>query len=986
MAAFSTPPPPLLRVPVATSVSLAPSAFVASSRGSRHLAFFPVSPSRDEAQPISSARIGVRTVLKSSIADAPSATATSWQVHKFGGSSVGTASCISNVADLMLADSADMRRFVVLSAVGGVTDMLLSMIDSAVNRSSGTHYLEELAAIHEKHIALVEELLPESSRSVVLSGLAADVRDLKDLLRACWIARSASTRVQDLIVGHGELWSAQLLWAVLRQKGGSRAIAWMDARDVLVARESEGRGKKKVVCFDDSRAKLTDWVRSNPVDFVVATGFICQDLEGVPSTLGRNGSDYSAAAFANLLGAESLQIWTDVDGVYSADPRVVDDAIVIPSLSYKEAAEFAYFGAKVLHPDTMAPVIDSSIPMRIRNTFNVSAPGTLVRASNDEDTDKAQPGKRGLGLPALKPDARGVKGFTTVSDVSLVNIEGTGMIGVPGIASRAFQALYSAGVSVILIAQASSEYSICAAVPSTQDTLAVASLKTAFRVELDDGLVSSVSAIPDSSILAMVGEQMQQRPGVSSRLFASLTRAGVNIRAMAQGSSERNISVVVDSASESRAVRAAHASFYLSDQTISVGVIGPGVVGSVLLAQIHDQIESLRADFGVDLRVRGIATSSKMLLGDAIDLETWRDDMSSGEGVKPMDMEAFASHIQSSALPHAVICDCTASAVVSDFYEPWLQRGIHIITPNKKANSGPQEYYLAMREAQRRLNTHFFYEANVGAGLPIISSIRELLRTGDKFLEIEGIFSGTLSYIFNSFDGSEPFSSVVKRAKELGYTEPDCRDDLNGADVARKVVILAREVGLDIELDDVPVKSLVPAELSGDDVSVDEFLERLPNSDAELTKMASEAKEAGELLRYVGFVRPATGECGVELKRYSEEHPFGRLKGSDNIVSFRTARYDAQPLVVQGPGAGADVTVRGLWFCCEIDSRQLFSLTGLPEPVLTCFVFRFSPAYFCMDVRGLFYHRRPPVCLVTFSSLLPTLEHLPRQNWVSLGV
>jgi bifunctional aspartokinase / homoserine dehydrogenase 1 len=858
-----------------------------------------------------------------------------WEVHKFGGSSLGSAERIGRVADLLVAGGGagvgpDGAALVVVSAVGGVTDMLVRLVDAAVSRADGTHYLEDLAAIHELHVAIVENLLPESGRGVVLGGLAADVRDLKDLLRACWIARSASTRVRDLIVGHGEVWSAQILWAALRDRSGGRAVAWMDARDVLVARSTEGRGARKIVCFDESRSKLGVWLKSNPVGLVVATGFVCQDMDGVASTLGRNGSDYSAAAFANLLDASSLQIWTDVDGVYSADPRVVNDAIVIPTLTYKEAAELAYFGASVLHPDTMAPVIDGCIPTRIRNSFNLRAPGTLVCASSTVERDgdgDVLAAKKSLGMLTVKPDARGVKGFTTVSNVSLVNIEGTGMIGVPGIASRAFQALFTSNVSVILIAQASSEYSICAAVPSAQGGGAMAALQTAFRAELDDGLISSVSQLADCSILAMVGERMQQRPGVSSRLFASLSRAGVNIRAMAQGSSEHNISVVVDSASESRALRAAHSSFYLSDQTVSVGIIGPGVVGSALISQIADQLESLRSDFGVDLRVRGIATTTNMLVGEPIDLADWRESLASGAGVRPMSLDAFAAHIQSSALPHAVICDCTASGPVSEYYATWLRQGIHIITPNKKANSGPLEYYKRMREAQRRLNTHFFYEANVGAGLPIISSIRDLLRTGDQFLEIEGVFSGTLSFIFNEFDGSEPFSAVVARARELGYTEPEPRDDLGGVDVARKVVILAREIGIDVELSDVPVESLVPAELQGDDVSTEQFMARLPGADGALTAMANEAAEAGELLRYVGIVAARTGKCSVELRRYKKSHPFGRLQGSDNIVSFRTRRYDAQPLVVQGPGAGAAVTAAGVF----ADMLRLAAYLGAPS-------------------------------------------------------
>lgn len=836
---------------------------------------------------------------------------------------MGTAPAIAAVADIVLAEAAahpDQKVFVVVSAVAGVTDRLLALVDAAVNRNPEAHYLEILDDVAALHRNLAHDLLPSDARETFLATLRANVKDLQDLLRASWIARSASTRITDLVVGHGELWSAQLLWGVVRSKHAT-VCSWMDTRDVLIARKSEASTARKIVEFEQSRPLLDDWIRSNPTNIVIATGFVCQDKDGVPSTLGRNGSDYSASVFANLLSAHELQIWTDVDGVYSADPRVVPDAVVIPDMSYKEAAELAYFGAKVLHPDTMAPIIDRAIPMRIRNSFSISSSGTLVHSGDPNvwPVQEKQP-------VVIDKDMAGGKGFTTVQDVSIVNIEGTGMIGVPGIASKAFQALFSKSVSVILIAQASSEFSICIAIPSAQCDVAVEAVKAAFRPELADGLISSISSVPDCSILAMVGEQMQQRPGVSSRLFASLTRAGVNIIAMAQGSSEHNISVVVDAESESRALRVAHASFYLSDQTVSLGVIGPGVVGAAFLEQVRSQLQKLEEKFCVDLRVRGIAKSGTMVFGEPICLDAWEKEFD-GPNAVPADLDAFAERIQDTALPHAVIVDCTASDKVSSYYEDWLKKGIHIITPNKKANSGPMEYYRGLRAAQQRLKSHFFYEANVGAGLPVISSIRDLLRTGDEFLQIEGIFSGTLSFIFNEFDGSEPFSAVVTKAKANGYTEPDPRDDLSGMDVARKVVILAREIGLKVELADVPVKSLVPEALSGSDVSIDDFMTRLPDYDSELTDMANEAAKAGELLRYVGVVDAQSGKCAVELRRYSTSHPFGRLEGSDNIVSFRTKRYDAQPLVVQGPGAGADVTAAGVF----ADLLRLTGYLGAPS-------------------------------------------------------
>jgi len=842
-------------------------------------------------------RIAVRMVATEADTEVGSPT---WTVLKFGGTSLGTAERFDQVATIL--EKQEGPIMIVVSAVAGVTNELTKLVKAAETRDREDHYLEGIEELRELHERLASKLLPTDFRGPFLTGLSSSLRDIRDLLRASWIARSTSERFRDFVIGQGELWSAQLLWALLRSRG--RNCSWLDARDVLVARRPSYEGAQKIVDWNESHRLLDGWRKSNPTDVVVATGFIARDEEGVPITFGRNGSDYSASCFGRLLNAKEVQIWTDVDGVYTADPRVVQEAVLLQELSYKEAAELAYFGASVLHPDTMAPTMDAGIPISIKNTMRPQAKGTVVTNSAHKTADK----------PVVMPwgavaDSKGVRGFSTVKDVALVNVEGTGMIGVPGIASRLFTSLFQQNISCILIAQASSEYSICAAVPGPQGELAAEAVRRAFRVELEEGLVSSVDVVKDLSILAMVGENMQQQPGVSSRLFRALANGGISVRAISQGSSEHNISVVIDAKFESRALRAAHSAFYLSEQTLSVGLIGIGVVGSALLRQMDSQRQSLKEKLGVDMRVRALTTSRKMVLGDAVSIDDW----SSEKGVQAADLDAFANFVNDPTLPNAVIVDCTASEVVTAKYEEWLGQGIHIVTPNKKGNSGPYEYYLALREAMSRARSHFFYEANVGAGLPIITTIRDQRFTGDVFLEVQGIFSGTLSYIFNEFDGSEPFSAVVKKAKSLGYTEPDPRDDLSGMDVARKVVILAREIGLKVELAEVPVKSLVPEALQDPEVSVDEFMKRLPDFDGDLTKMATEAAENDELLRYVGIINAEKGVCSVELRKYSKSHPFGRLKGSDNIVSFRTQRYDDQPLVVQGPGAGADVTAAGIF-------------------------------------------------------------------------
>ncbi|KAJ8902730.1 hypothetical protein NDN08_006050 [Rhodosorus marinus] len=826
-----------------------------------------------------------------------------WTVLKFGGTSLGLAERFEQVAAILEKQSTPIM--VVVSAVGGVTTALGKLVEAAQTRDNKDHYLEGIEEIRELHEELAHRLLPEDARDTFLTSLASSLRDVRDLLRAAWIARSTSERFQDFVLGQGELWAAQLLWSLLRSRG--RNCSWMDTRDVLVARRSHGSSPQKIVDWDLSQKLLDEWRKSNPTEIIIATGFIARDSESVPITFGRNGSDFSASVFGRLLNAKEVQIWTDVDGIYTADPRVVQEAVLLEELSYQEAAELAYFGASVLHPDTMAPTMEANVPISIKNTFKPLARGTVV--TNTSLGSSTSSSKRRMMPWGAINDSKGVRGFSTVKDVALVNVEGTGMIGVPGIASRLFTALYEKAISCILIAQASSEYSICAAVPGPQGEEAAAAVRQAFQIELDEGLVSDVDVVSNLSILAMVGENMQRQPGVSSRLFRALANGGISVRAMAQGSSEHNVSVVVDSKHESRALRTAHSAFYLSDQTLSIGIIGSGVVGTALMRQILHQRKSLKERMGVDLRVTGLTTSKKMSLSADIDSDDWLKT----EDVLDADLDAFAAHVNDPSLPNAVIVDCTASEVVTEKYEEWLNKGIHIVTPNKKANSGPYPTYLALRQAMSSANSHFFYEANVGAGLPIITTIRDQLHTGDDFLEIQGIFSGTLSYIFNEFDGTEPFSAVVTKAKSLGYTEPDPRDDLSGMDVARKVVILAREIGIQAELDDVPVASLVPEELQGSDVSIDEFMKRLPDFDKALTEMANEAAEDEELLRYVGVIDAVSEKCSVELRRYSKSHPFGRLKGSDNIVTFRTKRYDDQPLVVQGPGAGADVTAAGVF-------------------------------------------------------------------------
>ena len=803
-----------------------------------------------------------------------------WWVHKFGGSSVADAACFERVAAILEADGR-ARVAVVLSACRGVTDSLFGLVAAAERRDEAA-CAAGLAALRTRHANLGAVLLTGQSQQDFLARLDADLEDIEGILHTVSMIRAAADNVRDLVSGYGEIWSTRLFAAYLQARGKRRQVHWIDAREVLVV---EWGPLGPAVQWEASRARAAKL----PTDgTLIITGYIASTPEGLQTTLGRNGSDFSASIFAALLDAEEIVIWTDVDGVLSADPRRVPDAKVIDSLSYNEAMELAYFGAKVIHPQTMAPAVEREIPIWIRNTFAPKRTGTLISAS-----------------PA---SALAVKGITSIDSVALLNLEGAGMIGVPGTAHRLFGALRDEGISVILISQGSSEHSICFAIPDGEAPLAEQVVQRAFSTELREGQIQRIEVSRGCSIIAVVGDGMAGTHGVSAKVFGALGKASVNIRAIAQGASERNISAVIDGRDASKALRAVHASFYLSPHTLSIGVIGPGTVGAMLLDQLASQAARLKRDFNVDLRVRGIAGSQRMVLAEQeVDLAHWRDALADAEKT---DLARFTAHVAAEHLPHRVIIDCTADTGIGLRYADWLAAGIHIVTPNKKANSGPMAQYRALREAGRRSGAHFLYEANVGAGLPVIMTLRDLRETGDEIRAIEGIFSGTLAYLFNVYDGSVPFSSIVREAKAKGYTEPDPRDDLSGMDVARKLIILGREMGLELELGDVKIESLVPDNLR--DCTIDEFLERLSDHDTRLRKMLDEATAAGQVLRYVGKLG-ADGSATVGVERLPTSHSFANMALTDNIVRFVTERYCDNPLIVQGPGAGPAVTAGGVF-------------------------------------------------------------------------
>jgi aspartokinase/homoserine dehydrogenase 1 len=800
-----------------------------------------------------------------------------YTVHKFGGSNLVAATDFTTVAKRLTGKN----EVVVVSATRGTTAKLQHCLDVA---SQGESFKAGLQQLQHQHEAIIKSLLQGDDAQALLGGLQIDISQIHDVLHAISIIKNYSKQQQDNVLGFGEQWSAKILTGVLSLQSQA---AYLNASTVLFTHKKHG-----MLCVDWVRAgsALDGFVKQTPFDQLVITGFIACDEAGKLITLGLNCSDFSAAIFAKLFQAKALIIWKDTDGIFSADPARVRSAFPLEHLSYASALELAYFGATVIHPKTIAPVMEDNIPIHIKNALNPDAKGTLISAD----------------VPA---SSLPIQGITSISDIALINIEGTGLIGVCSTAARVFGALAHVEISVILISQASSEHSICLAVQRDVADQAVKVLEDAFEFEIAQRQVERIEADKACAILAVVGDGMEGAVGVNSRLAATLAQANINLKAIAQGSSERNISVVVSDADIDKALRAVHAGFYLSNKTLSIGIIGPGVVGGELIQQINASLSRLHDDSQLSLQVRGICNSSKMILSDeALALSDWQMQLAQSD--ISMDANAFVEHVIADDIPHAVIIDCSANQGIADQYVDFVKKGGHIITPNKRAGSGDYAYYQSLKQALIKHHRHFLYETTVCAGLPVISTLGDIIQTGDEVLQIEGVVSGTISYIFSELLQGTPFSDVIIEAKRLGYTEPDPRDDLTGMDIARKVVILARELGLETTLEDVGITNLVPESLR--DCDVESFLQELPKHDDAIASMIASKLKPGESPAYVGCIAE-DGSVTVGIGSYPATHPFVRLQGADNILTIKTKRYFAQPLVIQGPGAGAAVTAAGVF-------------------------------------------------------------------------
>ena len=807
------------------------------------------------------------------------------KIMKFGGSSVASPELVRTVANIVLNAAKQDEVVVVVSAFQGITNQLLQCARLAEKGGAGHQPLYN--QIVARHHDAISALLQRRNRARTLTAVDALLRELADVLHGVSLLRDCPPRALDLIAGFGERLSAFIIAAYLQQRHPSVCV---DARQFIV---TDDQFTHAAVLFDRTNRKTRSYFRrlqreGSLTTIPVVTGFIGATEDGRTTTIGRNGSDYTTAIVGAALHASAVEIWTDVDGLLSADPRAVPSAFVLPQVSYEEAMELSYFGAKVLHPATIAPAVAKKIPILIKNTLNPSAPGTCISDKSENWEDVA-------------------KGITSVDNIALLTLRGLSMVGVPGTAERLFGTLASHHVNVILISQASSEHTICFAISSADVSAARRAVAKEFHPELQSGL-TSLDEKPDQTIVAIVGEGMRGTPGVAGRVFDALGRNMVNLSAIAQGASERNISFVIDSSQRTRALNVIHEAFFQKSKHLAVIVVGVGNIGSALLQQLHQQ-KSFLLSQGFDVRVCGVADSKRYVLdARGIDLTQWQGELSRSR--RTMNARAFANQVAHLAFTNGVLVDCTASSDIVEAYPDFVNANLHIVTPNKKANVLPWPQYESLTDLMRARHKYFLYEANVGAGLPVISTLKDLIASGDHIVKVEGIFSGTLSYLFNHFDGSKPFSTFVQEAHHMGLTEPDPRDDLSGDDVARKLLILARQLGMKLDMKDIRVENLIPPSLRRGLLPTD-FFARFARFDSGMQQRFQKAHTRGTVLRYIGTLRSQTASAG--LQEIPKDHPFAGTKGSDNIIAFTTDRYARTPLVVQGPGAGADVTAMGVF-------------------------------------------------------------------------
>lgn len=805
------------------------------------------------------------------------------KVLKFGGTSVANAESLSNV--LKIVQKQKDSTAVIVSALGGITDLLMEMLSSA--QSGKQEYRKGFLEIETRHMNIIKTFVPIGNQSAIISFLKKNLNDLEAQLDAIHLLEEATPKNFATISSYGEILSSRIIQEVFLYNDIDSV--YQDSRNLIKTVFHDGR---QVLDQESSENAITSFFNENKSTTVLLPGYIASNENGETTTLGRGGSDYSAAIIASAINAEVLEIWTDVSGMYTAHPKIVAQAKPIDKLSYYEAMELSHFGAKVIYPPTLQPIIEKNIPILIKNSFAPEDPGTKI-----DDTPIIENGEI-------------VKGISHIDKVALINLEGSGMIGITGFSKRLFEALSAAKINVIMITQASSEHSICIGVREEDAMAAKKAIDEKFAFEISIKKVLPAQVEKDMVNIAVVGEKMKDHQGISGKVFSSLGANNINIRAIAQGASERNISIIIDKKNVSKAINTLHESFFEAQvKELNLFITGVGNVGSKLLEQIDNQTDYLIENLRLKIRVIAISNSKKMVLGtDAMELSQWDTILEESETKANVDL--FFEHAKKLNLRNSIFVDNTASEVIAKEYARYLNNNIGVVTCNKIAAADALNNYLNLKKISRKYGSPYLFETNVGAGLPIIDTLNNLIASGDQIIKIQAVLSGSLNFVFNNFKKGVKFHDVVLEAQQQGYTEPDPKIDLSGIDVARKILILARESGMKIELEAIENESFLPeACLNTKDNK--SFFESLLQHNDHFEKMLENAEKHGAKMKYVAQLENGKAQVGIQLVK--EGHDFYNLEGSDNIILFYTNRYSAQPLIVKGAGAGADVTASGIF-------------------------------------------------------------------------
>ncbi|WP_027075436.1 bifunctional aspartate kinase/homoserine dehydrogenase I [Maribacter antarcticus] len=803
------------------------------------------------------------------------------QVLKFGGTSVASPENIGKIKNII--DGYTDKIIIVVSAFGGVTDELINAGTLAKNQDNS--YKSILKQIENRHLEAIKILLPVTDQSKVLSNVKKELNVLETLLDGAFSIGEITKKLSDKIVSYGELLSSYIISEYFESQGIN--CGYKDSRELIVTGMTHGR---TTINLKKTNRNCIDYFNTSNHKVVICPGFIARSEDGDATTLGRGGSDYTAALYAAALNAEVLEIWTDVSGMYTANPKMVKQAKPIAHISYEEAMELSHFGAKVLYPPTIQPVLAKGISIRIKNTFSPAEYGTLITKSKNEK-------------------GKTVRGISHIEHIALLSLEGPGMVGITGISKQFFEVLSQANISVVLITQASSEHSICIGISAEDVAAAVEAVNEAFAYLIERGHINKVVPETSLAIVALIGDNMKNHQGLSGKMFSTLGKNNINIRVIAQGASERNISCVVDEKDVKKALNALHEEFFEENiKQLNLFVMGVGNVGSKFLGQVQKQKKYLKDNLKLNVRVVGISNSRTMTFDDnGIPLKNWVSLLT--EGVKA-DKEEFFKTVNRLNLRNSIFVDNTANEAVSQTYKAYLANSISVVTCNKIACSSQYSNYLELKQLARTYNAPFLFETNVGAGLPIIDTLKHLVASGDKIQKIQAVLSGSLNFVFNNFNNTTTFHDVVMQAKNEGYTEPDPKIDLSGVDVMRKILILARESGNQLEIEDIGNNSFLPKESLATD-SNETFFASLKKYEEDFQKIYSQATEKDTKLKYVAQFE--NGKASVGLQEIPKGHDFYNLEGSDNIVLFFTDRYPTQPLIVKGAGAGADVTASGIF-------------------------------------------------------------------------